>query len=56
MINFHFVDDKYRHVCEIQIVHDNMMLVRHKMGGHHEYAMFRSALELLEYHHVNVTH
>ena len=52
MINFHFVEDKHSHVCELQIVHDSMMLVRRKMGGHNEYAMFRSASELMEFHGV----
>ena len=50
MINFHFVKDKCKHVCELQLVHASMMLVRQKMGGHDEYNMCRSAMELLEYY------
>merc|ERR1712037_820946 len=36
------------HVCELQLCHKDMMTVRKQMGAHHEYAEFRSALELLE--------
>jgi len=48
MINFCFRNTKSKHICEMQIVHDNMMLVRSKMGGHSEYEQLRSASELLE--------
>jgi hypothetical protein len=36
------------HICELQLVHSQMMTVRSEMGGHSEYNQFRSALELLE--------
>ena len=40
--------DPYWHVCEIQLVHTHMALVRRRMGAHHSYSKFRSAMELLE--------
>lgn len=46
MVNFRFAGED--HVCEIQFVHAQMMLVRKQMGAHFEYEQFRSALELLE--------
>ena len=48
MVNFRMVADKNNHVCELQLVHKQLMLVRQEMGGHHEYNVFRGALELLE--------
>jgi hypothetical protein len=48
MISFRFADDPNGHICEVQLIHDKLMTVRKQMGAHHEYAEFRSALELLE--------
>ena len=48
MINFRMTADPNNHVCELQLVHKQLMLVRQEMGGHHEYNVFRGALELLE--------
>merc|ERR1711959_581620 len=48
MISFRFRSDPNQHVCELQLCHKDMMNVRKQMGAHHEYAEFRSALELLE--------
>jgi hypothetical protein len=48
LINFIFVDDPTQHVCEVQLVHEKLMLVRKNMGAHESYSFFRSALELLE--------
>ena len=48
MVNFRMVADPHNHVCELQLVHKQLMLVRQEMGGHHEYNVFRGALELLE--------
>merc|ERR1711937_392915 len=48
MICFRFCSDPNQHVCELQLCHKGMMNVRKNMGAHHEYAQFRSALELLE--------
>ena len=35
-------------VCEVQIVHKQMLTVRTKLGAHQSYAKYRSAIELLE--------
>jgi hypothetical protein len=48
LVNFVFREDSDRHVCEIQLVHAKLMLVRKQMGAHASYATFRSAAELLE--------
>jgi hypothetical protein len=37
----------FGHICEVRIVHSNMMLVRNNMGAHKQYNKFRSAMELL---------
>ena len=47
-VNFRMTADPNNHVCELQLVHKQLMLVRQEMGGHHEYNVFRGALELLE--------
>jgi hypothetical protein len=48
MLSFRFADDQaHGHVCEVQFVHADLMLVRKHMGAHNEYAQFRSAMELL---------
>jgi hypothetical protein len=46
--NIRFHSDEEGHICEIQFVHDRMLVVRKQMGGHDEYNYFRSAIELLE--------
>jgi hypothetical protein len=46
LINFRFSGTA--HICEIQFVHSQMMLVRKQMGAHFQYEQFRSASELLE--------
>lgn len=49
LINFIFPDGPAAgHVAELQVVHAKLMVVRTKMGAHHEYAVFRAANELLE--------
>jgi hypothetical protein len=54
MINFAFCNSDgggrsdFGHICEVQLVHANMMLVRNNMGAHKQYNKFRSAVELLE--------
>jgi hypothetical protein len=48
LINFVFVEDPSQHVCEVQLVHTKLMLVRQNMGAHSSYAFFRTANELLE--------
>jgi hypothetical protein len=48
LINFTFRDDGTKHVCEVQLVHTKLFLVRKNTGAHESYSFFRSALELLE--------
>jgi len=36
------------HICEIQVVHKRMLVVRTHLGAHSDYANFRAALELTE--------
>jgi len=49
LVNFHFTDDPAEHVCELQVMHSKMMTIRADMGAHHDYAVFRGAVEVLEY-------
>jgi serine/threonine protein kinase len=42
--------DRNKYVCEVQFVHKSLLVVRKGMGGHDEYAVYRSAVELLEAH------
>jgi len=53
LVNFTFVDDPAAHVCELQIMHAKLMTIRSHMGAHKDYAVFRGAVELLEYHKVD---
>ena len=48
MINFYMADDPNRHVCEVQIVLEKMLVARKGLGGHHGYDKSRNALEILE--------
>ena len=48
MVNLVLVGDASAHVCEVQIVHDKMMLARSGLGGHGPYAKMRAASEILE--------
>ena len=50
MISVEIKGDENKHVCEIQFVHQSLLAVRKGMGGHAEYAVYRSAAELLEVH------
>lgn len=47
LVNFIFADDELQHVCEVQLMHKLFMDV-HKL--HHDYALYRAAIELLEWH------
>ena len=46
MINFFFVDDPNRHVCEVQVVHSKMLVARQGLPGHAIYGRTRNALEV----------
>jgi hypothetical protein len=48
MVNFYFEEDGHKHICEVQLVHSQMMLVRQKMGAHKTYGQFRGAKEIME--------
>merc|ERR1711964_802171 len=48
LINLYFTDDVNKHICEIQIFHGLLFFQRQKMGGHEDYAIYRSIDELLE--------
>ena len=38
-----------RHICEVQIIHEQLMVCRKQLGGHESYAQERNAREILEY-------
>jgi hypothetical protein len=46
--NVRFSSDRNSHVCEIQFVHKQLLVVREQLGGHEVYNYFRSAMELLD--------
>ena len=48
MINFKLKGDPTHHICEVQLVLEKLLVVRTQLGGHKEYAVLRSAVELLE--------
>jgi len=50
VINLRFKDDDNNHICEIQFVHEKLLMQRKGLGGHEAYNFFRSAMELLETH------
>ena len=47
MINFYLTADPHRHICEIQLVHTQMMTARKGLPGHAVYNRVRNASELL---------
>ena len=48
LVNFSFTNDPNKHVCELQLQHEMLLVVRKEGGAHEKYASFRSAFELLE--------
>ena len=48
LVNFVFEDDATKHVVELQLQHNSLLLVRKEGEGHQAYNEFRSAFELLE--------
>jgi hypothetical protein len=48
MLNIVCVKDPERIVCEVQIIHRNLMLARKGMAGHNDYTTYRSGVELQE--------
>eukprot|EP00927_Polykrikos_kofoidii_P039339 TRINITY_DN33745_c0_g1_i1.p1 TRINITY_DN33745_c0_g1~~TRINITY_DN33745_c0_g1_i1.p1 ORF type:complete len:980 (+),score=208.29 TRINITY_DN33745_c0_g1_i1:118-3057(+) len=53
LINFTFTQDVNQHVCELQVMHKQMMTIRADMGAHKDYGQFRGALEILDFHGVD---
>ena len=49
MVNFFLKKDPNRHICEIQLVHRELMTARKGLPGHAIYSRVRNASELLEY-------
>jgi hypothetical protein len=47
-VNFVFEVDEHKHICEVQLIHEKMLLVRKDMGGHASYAHLRAAGEMVE--------
>ena len=47
MINFYLKADPNRHICEVQLVHSQMMTARKGLPGHAVYNRVRNASELL---------
>ena len=37
------------HICEVQIIHEQLLVCRKQLGGHESYAQERNAREILEY-------
>jgi len=48
MINFHLGADQNQHVCELQIVHHQLLMARAGLPGHAIYGRMRNAAELWE--------
>ena len=48
MVNFAFNSDPSSHVCEVQLVHRELMVARAGLGGHAVYGKGRAATELLQ--------
>ena len=48
LINLSFVNDPTKHIVELQLQHEMLLVVRKEGGAHEKYASFRSAFELLE--------
>jgi surface protein len=48
VLNFYFVKDKFKHICEIQIVHKQLLTARKGLPDHTIYNVARNANELLD--------
>jgi len=50
MINFAFFDGQTggKHICEVQLAHEQLVFVRAEWGAHKAFGTFRNAIELLE--------
>lgn len=48
MFNFYVAGDKAKHVCEVQLVHAQLLTARKDLSGHEIYRSQRNAAEILE--------
>jgi hypothetical protein len=48
LVNFVFLDDPSKHICELQVQHETLLRVRKESNAHEKYNVFRSAFEILE--------
>eukprot|EP00035_Acanthoeca_spectabilis_P008589 m.155876 g.155876 ORF g.155876 m.155876 type:complete len:720 (-) comp14422_c0_seq4:106-2265(-) len=48
MVNFYMADDESKHICEVQLLHSQLMTVRREQGSHRYNTKTRSAEELLK--------
>ena len=48
LVNFSFTNDPNNHVCELQLQHEMLLVIRKEGGAHEAYSSFRSAFEVLE--------
>jgi len=48
MVNLSFASDPDAVICEVQLIHQKLMLARKGMAGHSDYVMFRGAMEMTE--------
>eukprot|EP00039_Didymoeca_costata_P022470 m.4612 g.4612 ORF g.4612 m.4612 type:complete len:741 (+) comp3029_c0_seq2:396-2618(+) len=47
LVNFYFKKDPHKHICEVQLAHKNLLMIRNEFHGHKKYNQFRTAFELL---------
>ena len=48
LVNFSFTNDPNGHICELQLQHEMLLVIRKEGKAHESYAAFRSAFEVLE--------
>eukprot|EP00940_MAST-03C_sp_MAST-3C-sp2_P003257 g3257.t1 len=53
IINGYLVSDSQRHVLEVQLHHESLLLIREDLGGHYIYAIYRALNEALEVHSID---
>lgn len=48
LVNFSFTNDPTSHICELQLQHEMLLVIRKEGKAHESYGSFRSAYEILE--------
>ena len=48
LVNFSFANDPTSHICELQLQHEMLLVIRKEGKAHESYGSFRSAYEILE--------